>query len=99
MRPRSADSTGFLGLRPRQGDLEGAARRLAVSLLHPPAVAFNDGLDDRQAEPQVAAAGMIVGMRVSLSIMLGAVTCWMMFVPWLQSSVPAVTSVRVSASA
>jgi OPT family oligopeptide transporter len=39
-------------------------------------------------DPIFIAAGMIVGMRVSLSIMLGAVTCWMIFVPWLQSSVP-----------
>jgi uncharacterized oligopeptide transporter (OPT) family protein len=31
------------------------------------------------------AAGALVGLRVSLSIMLGAVTCWMIFVPILQT--------------
>ncbi len=39
-------------------------------------------------DPIFIAAGMIVGMRVSLSIMLGAVTCWMVFVPWIQTAVP-----------
>jgi OPT family oligopeptide transporter len=39
-------------------------------------------------DPIFIAAGMIVGMRVSLSIMVGAVTCWMIFVPWIQSGVP-----------
>jgi len=39
-------------------------------------------------DPIFIAAGMIVGMRVSASIMLGAVTCWMVFVPILQARVP-----------
>ncbi|MHC4350511.1 MAG: OPT family oligopeptide transporter, partial [Planctomycetota bacterium] len=41
-------------------------------------------------EPIFIAAGAIVGMRVSLSIMLGAVTCWMLFVPIIQAQVPEV---------
>ncbi len=41
-------------------------------------------------DPIFIAAGMIVGMRVSGSIMLGAVTCWMIFVPILQSRIPEV---------
>ncbi len=39
-------------------------------------------------DPIFIAAGMIVGMRVNLSIMIGSVTCWMIFVPWLQSHIP-----------
>ncbi|MHC4587932.1 MAG: OPT family oligopeptide transporter, partial [Planctomycetota bacterium] len=39
-------------------------------------------------EPIFIAAGAIVGMRVSLSIMLGAITCWMIFVPIVQAQVP-----------
>ena len=31
------------------------------------------------------AAGMLVGMRVALSVMLGSVLCWMVYVPWLQA--------------
>ncbi len=38
-------------------------------------------------DPIFIAAGMIVGMRVSLSILLGAVTCWMVFVPYIQANV------------
>jgi uncharacterized oligopeptide transporter (OPT) family protein len=39
-------------------------------------------------DPIFIAAGSIVGMRVSLSIMFGAVTCWMIFVPAIQAYVP-----------
>jgi putative OPT family oligopeptide transporter len=39
-------------------------------------------------EPIFIAAGAIVGMRVSISIMLGAVTCWMVFIPIIQAQVP-----------
>ncbi|MHC4320150.1 MAG: OPT family oligopeptide transporter [Planctomycetota bacterium] len=39
-------------------------------------------------EPIFIAAGAIVGMRVSLSIMFGAITCWMIFVPITQAQVP-----------
>src|SRR2546423_9653319 len=35
-------------------------------------------------EPMFIAAGAITGMRVCWSMLLGSVTCWMMFVPWLQ---------------
>jgi len=44
-------------------------------------------------DPIFIAAGSIVGMRVSLSIMLGAVTCWMIFIPLVQSHVPALAGV------
>jgi OPT family oligopeptide transporter len=37
-------------------------------------------------DPIFIAAGMIVGMRVSVSIMLGAITCWMVFIPALQGT-------------
>ena len=36
-------------------------------------------------DPIFIAAGMLVGMRVGLSIFIGSVTCWMIFVPVLQS--------------
>jgi uncharacterized oligopeptide transporter (OPT) family protein len=39
-------------------------------------------------EPIFIAAGAIVGLRVSASIMLGAITCWMIFVPIIQTQVP-----------
>lgn len=39
-------------------------------------------------DPIFIAAGMIVGMRVSVSILVGAIACWMIFVPWLQAHVP-----------
>ena len=35
-------------------------------------------------EPMFIAAGAITGMRVCWSMLLGSVTCWMVFVPWLQ---------------
>lgn len=39
-------------------------------------------------DPIFIAAGMFVGMRVAISILLGSITCWMIFIPWLQSYVP-----------
>ncbi len=44
-------------------------------------------------DPIFIAAGSIVGLRVSLSIMLGAVTCWMIFIPLVQAHVPALAGV------
>ena len=35
-------------------------------------------------EPMFIAAGAITGLRVCWSMLLGSVTCWMLFVPWLQ---------------
>ncbi|HEY2996087.1 MAG TPA: OPT family oligopeptide transporter [Methylomirabilota bacterium] len=35
-------------------------------------------------EPMFIAAGAITGLRVCWSMLLGSVTCWMIFVPWLQ---------------
>ncbi|MBM3288455.1 MAG: hypothetical protein FJY88_14080, partial [Candidatus Eisenbacteria bacterium] len=39
-------------------------------------------------DPVFIAAGMFVGMRVAVSMLIGSVTCWMIFVPWLQTQVP-----------
>lgn len=39
-------------------------------------------------DPIFIAAGMFVGMRVATSMIVGSITCWMIFVPWLQSSIP-----------
>jgi putative OPT family oligopeptide transporter len=39
-------------------------------------------------DPIFIAAGMFVGMRVGASMLLGSVTCWMIFVPWLQAHMP-----------
>jgi len=39
-------------------------------------------------DPIFIAAGMFVGMRVAVSMLLGSITCWMIFVPWLQTYVP-----------
>jgi len=39
-------------------------------------------------DPIFIAAGMFVGLHVGASMLLGSVTCWMVFVPWLQASVP-----------
>lgn len=39
-------------------------------------------------DPIFIAAGMIVGMRTSLSMLLGAVTCWVIYVPLVQAYVP-----------
>ena len=36
-------------------------------------------------EPIFIASGAIMGMRVCISILIGSVVCWMMYVPWLQS--------------
>jgi OPT family oligopeptide transporter len=44
-------------------------------------------------DPIFIAAGSIVGMRVSLSIMLGAITCWMIFIPFIQAHVPELAGV------
>lgn len=35
-------------------------------------------------EPIFIASGAIMGMRVCLSILLGSIACWMIYVPWLQ---------------
>lgn len=45
-------------------------------------------------DPIFIAAGMIMGMRASLSILLGAITCWVIFVPLLQSHVPEVADLH-----
>jgi OPT family oligopeptide transporter len=39
-------------------------------------------------DPIFIAAGMFVGMRVAISMLIGSITCWMFFVPWIQSHVP-----------
>jgi putative OPT family oligopeptide transporter len=39
-------------------------------------------------DPVFIAAGMFVGMRVGVSMLIGSITCWMIFVPWLQTHVP-----------
>jgi OPT family oligopeptide transporter len=39
-------------------------------------------------DPIFIAAGMIVGMRTALSMLLGAVTCWIVFIPLVQAHVP-----------
>ncbi len=39
-------------------------------------------------DPIFIAAGMFVGMRVAISMLVGSITCWMIFVPWLQANVP-----------
>ncbi|HOD67096.1 MAG TPA: OPT family oligopeptide transporter [candidate division Zixibacteria bacterium] len=38
-------------------------------------------------DPIFIAAGMFVGMRVAASMLIGSITCWMIFVPWLQGNV------------
>ena len=38
-------------------------------------------------DPIFVAAGMIVGMRVGLSMLIGGITCWMIFVPLVQANV------------
>jgi uncharacterized oligopeptide transporter (OPT) family protein len=35
-------------------------------------------------EPIFIASGAIMGMRVCLSILVGSIVCWMIYVPWLQ---------------
>jgi len=39
-------------------------------------------------DPIFIAAGMFVGMRVAISMLVGSVTCWMIFVPLVQTYVP-----------
>jgi len=39
-------------------------------------------------DPIFIAAGMFVGMRVAISMLIGSITCWMIFIPWLQAYVP-----------
>lgn len=39
-------------------------------------------------DPIFIAAGMFVGMRVAISMFVGSVLCWMVFVPWVQAYVP-----------
>jgi putative OPT family oligopeptide transporter len=39
-------------------------------------------------DPIFIAAGMFVGMRVGVSMLVGSIACWMIFVPWLQTHVP-----------
>jgi uncharacterized oligopeptide transporter (OPT) family protein len=39
-------------------------------------------------DPIFIAAGMFVGMRVAVSMFVGSIACWMIFVPWLQAHVP-----------
>ncbi len=43
-------------------------------------------------DPIFIAAGMFVGMRVGLSMLVGSITCWMIFVPWVQAHVPEAAS-------
>ncbi len=43
-------------------------------------------------DPIFIAAGMFVGMRVAVSMLLGSIACWMIFVPWLQGNVPEAAS-------
>ena len=38
-------------------------------------------------DPIFIAAGMFVGTHVGASMLLGSLTCWMVFVPWLQAHV------------
>jgi len=44
-------------------------------------------------DPIFIAAGAIVGMRVGLSIFLGSLTCWAIFIPIVQSRVPELAGV------
>ncbi|MEJ0091291.1 MAG: OPT family oligopeptide transporter [Limisphaerales bacterium] len=37
-------------------------------------------------EPIFIASGAIMGMRVCLSILVGSIVCWMIYVPWLQGA-------------
>lgn len=39
-------------------------------------------------DPIFIAAGMFVGMRVAVSMLVGSITCWMIFVPLVQAYVP-----------
>ncbi len=39
-------------------------------------------------DPIFIAAGMFVGMRVAISMFVGSILCWMIFIPWVQSSIP-----------
>jgi OPT family oligopeptide transporter len=44
-------------------------------------------------DPIFIAAGMFVGMRVAISMLVGSVTCWMIFVPLVQAYVPEASGV------
>ncbi len=35
-------------------------------------------------EPMFIAAGAITGIRVCTSMLIGGITCWMMYIPWIQ---------------
>jgi uncharacterized oligopeptide transporter (OPT) family protein len=37
---------------------------------------------------------MFVGMRVAMSMLLGSITCWMIFIPWVQTHVPEAAGLR-----
>ncbi|MFZ1684180.1 MAG: OPT family oligopeptide transporter [Candidatus Zixiibacteriota bacterium] len=39
-------------------------------------------------DPIFIAAGMFVGMRVAISMFVGSIACWMIFVPWVQANIP-----------
>jgi putative OPT family oligopeptide transporter len=39
-------------------------------------------------DPIFIAAGMFVGMRVAISMLIGSLTCWMVFVPLVQTYIP-----------
>jgi len=39
-------------------------------------------------DPIFIAAGMIMGLRSALSVLLGSILCWMVFIPLVQSHVP-----------
>ncbi len=39
-------------------------------------------------DPIFIAAGMFVGMRVAITMFVGSILCWMIFIPWVQSSIP-----------
>ena len=39
-------------------------------------------------DPIFIAAGVFVGMRVAISMIIGSIACWMIFVPWIQTHVP-----------
>jgi uncharacterized oligopeptide transporter (OPT) family protein len=39
-------------------------------------------------DPVFVAGGMIMGLRAALSVLLGAVSCWVVFVPIVQAQVP-----------
>lgn len=38
-------------------------------------------------DPIFIAAGMFVGMRVAVSMFIGSIACWMIYIPWVQNNV------------